>query len=184
MLNIVLVEPEIPQNTGNIVRTAAATGCKLHLVRPLGFDISDRALKRAGLDYWSYADFTVWNSLGEFLAGAAKGRVLGTPPAAAIAEGRLARVLLPLDKGLPRLHRGALFGGRLSRLREGDGGAPGGSARRQLPKHDPYTYAPGVAFAQSFQFRRGRGLRGAEAARIPGTQLGGQPPRRQIRRIF
>ena len=87
MLNIVLVEPEIPQNTGNIVRTAAATGCKLHLVRPLGFDISDRALKRAGLDYWSYADFTVWNSLGEFLAGAAKGRVLGTPPAATIAEG-------------------------------------------------------------------------------------------------
>ena len=87
MLNIVLVEPEIPQNTGNIVRTAAATGCKLHLVRPLGFDISDRALKRAGLDYWSYADFTVWDSLGEFLAGAAKGRVTGLPPAAAIAEG-------------------------------------------------------------------------------------------------
>ena len=87
MLNIVLVEPEIPQNTGNIVRTAAATGCRLHLVRPLGFDISDRALKRAGLDYWSYADFTVWDSLGEFLAGAAPGRALGTPPAAAIAEG-------------------------------------------------------------------------------------------------
>lgn len=50
-MNIVLVEPEIPQNTGNIVRTAAATGSKVHLVKPLGFDISDRALKRAGLDY-------------------------------------------------------------------------------------------------------------------------------------
>ena len=52
MINIVLVEPEIPQNTGNIVRTAAATGSTVHLVRPLGFDTSDRMLKRAGLDYW------------------------------------------------------------------------------------------------------------------------------------
>ena len=52
MLHIVLVEPEIPQNCGNIARTCAATGCSLHLVRPLGFDISDRAVKRAGLDYW------------------------------------------------------------------------------------------------------------------------------------
>ena len=52
MLDIVLVEPEIPQNCGNIARTCAATGCSLHLVRPLGFDISDRAVMRAGLDYW------------------------------------------------------------------------------------------------------------------------------------
>ncbi|MBP5177363.1 MAG: tRNA (uridine(34)/cytosine(34)/5-carboxymethylaminomethyluridine(34)-2'-O)-methyltransferase TrmL [Clostridia bacterium] len=54
--NIVLVEPEIPQNTGNIARSCAATGSKLHLVRPLGFDTSDRMLKRAGLDYWQYVD--------------------------------------------------------------------------------------------------------------------------------
>ncbi len=53
MFNIVLVEPEIPQNTGNIVRTCHATGCRLHLVKPLGFEISDRYLKRAGLDYWN-----------------------------------------------------------------------------------------------------------------------------------
>ncbi len=66
MFNIVLVEPEIPQNTGNIVRTAAATGCKVHLVKPLGFDISDRALKRAGLDYWSLTDFTVYEDLDDF----------------------------------------------------------------------------------------------------------------------
>ena len=52
MLNIVLVEPEIPQNCGNIARTCAATGSRLHLIRPLGFDISDKAVKRAGLDYW------------------------------------------------------------------------------------------------------------------------------------
>ena len=69
MFNIVLVEPEIPQNTGNIVRTAAATGCTVHLVKPLGFDISDRALKRAGLDYWHLADFKVYESLEDFLRG-------------------------------------------------------------------------------------------------------------------
>ena len=55
MLHIVLVEPEIPQNCGNIARTCAATGASLHLIRPLGFDISDRAVKRAGLDYWHLA---------------------------------------------------------------------------------------------------------------------------------
>jgi tRNA (cytidine/uridine-2'-O-)-methyltransferase len=62
MFNIVLVEPEIPQNTGNIVRTCAATGCKLHLVRPLGFEVSDKYLKRAGLDYWHFVDITYWDS--------------------------------------------------------------------------------------------------------------------------
>ena len=55
-LHIVLVEPEIPQNTGNISRTCAATGCALHLVRPLGFEITDKHLKRAGLDYWQYLE--------------------------------------------------------------------------------------------------------------------------------
>lgn len=68
MFNIVLVEPEIPQNTGNIIRTAAATGCRVHLVKPLGFDISDRALKRAGLDYWHLTDFIVYENLDEFFA--------------------------------------------------------------------------------------------------------------------
>lgn len=68
MLNIVLVEPEIPQNTGNIVRTCAATGCKLHLVRPLGFEVSDKYLKRAGLDYWQYADISYWDCFEELAA--------------------------------------------------------------------------------------------------------------------
>lgn len=67
MFNIVLVEPEIPQNTGNIVRTCAATGCKLHLVRPLGFEVSDKYLKRAGLDYWHYVDITYYDDLADFL---------------------------------------------------------------------------------------------------------------------
>lgn len=68
MLNIVLVEPEIPMNTGNIARTCAATGARLHLVRPLGFDISDRAVKRAGLDYWHLVDISVYDGLDDFFA--------------------------------------------------------------------------------------------------------------------
>jgi len=68
MLNIVLVEPEIPQNCGNIARTCAATGSRLHLVRPLGFDISDKAVKRAGLDYWHLVDISVYDGLDELFA--------------------------------------------------------------------------------------------------------------------
>ncbi len=66
-LEIVLVEPEIPQNTGNIARTCVAAGLKLHLVEPLGFSITDRAVKRAGLDYWFDTDITVWPDLDDFL---------------------------------------------------------------------------------------------------------------------
>ena len=66
MLNIVLVEPEIPQNCGNIARTCAATGCRLHLVRPLGFDISEKAVRRAGLDYWHMVEVLDDDSLEDF----------------------------------------------------------------------------------------------------------------------
>ncbi|MBE6940382.1 MAG: tRNA (cytidine(34)-2'-O)-methyltransferase [Ruminococcaceae bacterium] len=65
MVNIVLVEPEIPQNCGNIARTCAATGSRLHLIRPLGFDISDRAVKRAGLDYWHLMQVQDYENLEE-----------------------------------------------------------------------------------------------------------------------
>ena len=68
MLNIVLVEPEIPQNCGNIARTCAATGARLHLVKPLGFDVSDKAVKRAGLDYWHLVEVTVYENLGDLFA--------------------------------------------------------------------------------------------------------------------
>ena len=67
-LNIVLVEPEIPQNTGNIARTCAATGARLHLVRPLGFEVTDKHLKRAGLDYWHLLDITYYDNLDDFFA--------------------------------------------------------------------------------------------------------------------
>lgn len=66
MINIVLVEPEIPANTGNIARTCAATRSRLHLIKPLGFDISDKAVKRAGLDYWHMVDISVYENVDEF----------------------------------------------------------------------------------------------------------------------
>jgi len=68
LLNIVLVEPEIPQNCGNIARTCAATGSRLHLIRPLGFDISEKAVRRAGLDYWHLVDVRVYDNLADFFA--------------------------------------------------------------------------------------------------------------------
>lgn len=67
-LNIVMVEPQIPQNTGNIARTCAATGAKLHLVGPLGFEIDDKKLKRAGLDYWHLLDVKIYKDINEFFS--------------------------------------------------------------------------------------------------------------------
>ncbi|MCD7959716.1 MAG: tRNA (cytidine(34)-2'-O)-methyltransferase [Ruminococcus sp.] len=67
-LNIVLVEPQIPQNTGNIARTCAVTGARLHLIEPLGFTVTDKHLKRAGLDYWDKLDITYYANLEEFFS--------------------------------------------------------------------------------------------------------------------
>ena len=67
-LNIVMVEPQIPQNTGNVARTCAVTGSRLHLVGPMGFKVSDAKLKRAGLDYWHMLDITYYQNLDEFFA--------------------------------------------------------------------------------------------------------------------
>ena len=66
MINIVLVEPEIPFNTGAVARTCACTGARLHLVKPLGFDISDKAVKRAGLDYWHLVDISVYENIADY----------------------------------------------------------------------------------------------------------------------
>ena len=66
MFNLVLIEPEIPPNTGNVGRLALATGSKLHLVKPLGFSIDDRQLRRAGMDYWKNVDVKLWENLDEF----------------------------------------------------------------------------------------------------------------------
>ena len=74
MFNVVLVEPEIPQNTGNISRTCACTNTRLHLVRPFGFELSDRTLKRAGLDYWDKLDVSYYDNLAEFYEKNAGGK--------------------------------------------------------------------------------------------------------------
>ena len=66
ILNIVLVEPQIPQNTGNIARTCAVTGARLHIVKPMGFTVDDKKLKRAGLDYWHFLDITYYENLDDF----------------------------------------------------------------------------------------------------------------------
>ena len=68
MFHVVLIQPEIPPNTGNIGRLCLATGAHLHLVKPLGFSLDDRALKRAGLDYWKEVTVSVWESFGELQA--------------------------------------------------------------------------------------------------------------------
>ncbi len=74
-INIVLFEPEIPQNTGNIARTCAATGSNLHLIKPLGFSVSDKYLKRAGLDYWSLVNITYYDNFEEFKSNTDKSKV-------------------------------------------------------------------------------------------------------------
>ncbi len=74
MLNVVLVKPEIPGNTGNIARTCAATGSRLHLIKPLGFSIDDKYVKRAGLDYWHLVDLRVYENLDSFFSQNAGGR--------------------------------------------------------------------------------------------------------------
>lgn len=75
MLNIVLNQPEIPPNTGNIIRLASNTGCRLHLIKPLGFDLNDRNLRRAGLDYHEYCELKVLENINEFMELAGKGRI-------------------------------------------------------------------------------------------------------------
>jgi len=72
-LNIVLIEPQIPQNTGNVARTCAATGARLHLVGPMAFKIDDKKLKRAGLDYWHLLDITFYNDISEFYSKVSNG---------------------------------------------------------------------------------------------------------------
>ncbi|MGE5544282.1 MAG: tRNA (uridine(34)/cytosine(34)/5-carboxymethylaminomethyluridine(34)-2'-O)-methyltransferase TrmL [Bacillota bacterium] len=73
-MNVVLVEPEIPQNTGNVARTCALTRSTLHLVKPLGFSLEDRYLKRAGLDYWEHVRLVEWDSFEELVQANANGR--------------------------------------------------------------------------------------------------------------
>ncbi len=94
MFHIVLVEPEIPQNAGNIARTCAATGCVLHLVKPLGFEISDKYLKRAGLDYWPFVDVRVHENFAE-----AEAALRGVPFYFFTTKAKKCYTEIPFEKG-------------------------------------------------------------------------------------
>jgi len=151
VLNIVLVEPEIPQNCGNIARTCAATGSRLHLIRPLGFDISDRAVKRAGLDYWHLVEVFDYKNLDDFFAK--------HPEAAG--DCWLTTTKAPFLSGSP------VFSRLLDLFRQGDGGAahgfPGAIPGTLYPSaHDRRGPEP-----ESQQHRGGVRIRSAASESIP-----------------
>ena len=104
MVDIVLVEPEIPNNTGAIARTCACTGSRLHLVKPLGFDISDRAVKRAGLDYWHLVDISVYENIDEYFAKNGDENLF-LSPVDGVREGGEERAVLEEPDGSRRLFR-------------------------------------------------------------------------------
>ena len=141
MLNLVLVEPEIHMNTGNIARTCAATRSRLHLIKPLGFDISDKAVKRAGLDYWHMVDLHVYENLDDFFqrTGAQD-------------------IWLATAKAEPPLYGGALPARLLSALRQGEHGASPGAAGAVCPAVHPHPHPGGGALPQPVQLRGHPGL--------------------------
>lgn len=155
MFHVVLVEPEIPQNTGNIVRTCAATGCKLHLVRPFGFEISDKYLKRAGLDYWHLVDISYYDCIEELFdqypasrfwffstkQRNAQRRKLSAKAISSFSERRRA--------GFPK------------------------SAERALRRGCAHSHDRGGALSESFQFGRRRRVRGVAAGRVYGIGKAG-----------
>ena len=146
-LNIVMVEPEIPQNTGNVARTCAATGARLHLVGPMGFTIDDKKLKRAGLDYWKYLDIRYYENWEDFI-----------------------------EKNLFH-HEGQTnsFGCKLPRqllpfIRQGDKGSARGAAHKKSRKVRANTHAGRNTQFKPFKLGCNRGLRGAAAVELPGAQ--------------
>ena len=145
MLNIVLFEPEIPQNTGNIARTCAVTGTRLHLIKPLGFDISDKAVKRAGLDYWHMVDLHVYENLEDFF------RKTG-------AQDRRAGYLAGHSQGSPTLHPGALPARLLADVRQREHRPAGGLPCPVCRTLHPYSRPGGGALPQPGQFGGHSGL--------------------------
>ena len=157
MLNIVLVEPEIPQNTGNVARTCAATGSRLHLVRPFGFEITDKHLKRAGLDYWHLVEIFYYDSFQEVLDKFSPSHNFWFfSTKAAI------RKSFPI-RGFPR-------------VRQGNQGIGRKTSRRALRKLRAPSNDGREPFAQSGKLRlRGR-LRGFAPAFFPRSQVRGGNP--------
>ena len=122
MLNIVLYEPEIPPNTGNIMRLCANTGCTLHLVKPLGFELDDKQLRRAGLDYREYADVREWDNLGTLLDEFNRDRVFAITTKGLInhteVEFEAGDILMfgPETRGIPDSVLGLMTGNRKLRI--------------------------------------------------------------------
>ena len=122
MLNIVLYEPEIPPNTGNIMRLCANTGCTLHLVKPLGFELNDKQLRRAGLDYRDYADVREWDNLDTLLNDFNRERVFAITTKGSInhtqVEFEAGDILMfgPETRGLPREVLGLMASNRRLRI--------------------------------------------------------------------
>ena len=122
MLNIVLYEPEIPPNTGNIMRLCANTGCTLHLVKPLGFELDDKQLRRAGLDYREYADVREWDNLGTLLDEFNRDRVFAITTKGLInhteVEFEAGDILMfgPETRGIPDAILGLMAGNRKLRI--------------------------------------------------------------------
>lgn len=108
-LNVALIEPEIPQNTGNIARTCAATGARLHLVGPMGFQITERRVRRAGLDYWDKLDITYYDDINDFLKKQGRKFLLFHHQGGAGTHGcRISKRLLPrFRQGIKGLARAA-----------------------------------------------------------------------------
>ena len=144
-INIVLVEPEIPQNTGNIARTCAATGASLHLIRPLGFEIDDRKLKRAGLDYWHQLDITYYDGLDDFFEKHPNANFYCFSTKA---KYRYTDITYPDP---------VFFD-----VRQGDKGTSRGISARESRALRSHSDAQRTPLTQSFQFRRDRGLRGPQ----------------------
>ena len=158
-LNIVLVEPQIPQNSGNIARTCAVTGARLHIVGPMGFTIDDKKLKRAGLDYWHQLDITYYQDLAEFFAKNKGPFFLFY----------IQRPAPPCGCELPRR--------RLSRLWAGGCRAAGGAAGAASCPMPAVPDAAGTAQSESFQFGGNRGIRGAAAVGFsPAAKRGAAAP--------
>ena len=164
MINIVLVEPEIPANAGNIARTCAASGTRLHMVRPFGFSLDDRQLKRAGLDYWHLLDIRYYDSFAEVAAAAEPG----------------AKFYFASTKGGAVYSRCPLCRRGLHRFRQGNQRIAGGAPARKLRKLHTHTDGGGRKVAEPFQFRGDSALRGAPPDRFFGYAAPRGAPRHRF----
>ena len=164
-MNIVLVEPEIPQNTGNIVRTCAATHTVLHLIEPLGFELSDKYLKRAGLDYWSDCELHVYKNLGEFF------------------DKNPGKYYFASTKAKHR-YDGEFRGRRIHLFRKGNERSSRRTSARQLRPRDTNTDGAEHKKSEPVEQRCYRVVRGAPSARLQRAARTRTPDeiRRQIRR--